>query len=84
VQGALPFCVAVPVIAMVTVALSPGSVPQVPPTAVTFAFVECGKVRGVPFTVVIATAGAPVSMMIVCAPVVPVLPPASVCETVTE
>jgi hypothetical protein len=42
-----------------------------------------GKVRGVPFTLVSVTAGAVVSMMIVCAPDVPVLPPLSVCVAVT-
>jgi hypothetical protein len=78
VHGALPFWVAAPVIAIDTLAVSPAAVPHVPPSAVTGAFVECGKVRGVPFTVVSATVGAVRSMTMFCAPLVPVLPAASV------
>jgi hypothetical protein len=40
-------------------------------------------VRGAPFTLVSVTTGAVVSMTIVCAPLVPVLPPVSVCVAVT-
>jgi hypothetical protein len=83
-HGAVPFCVAVPVMLTVTVALSPGNVPHAPPNEVTFTFVEYGKVRAAPFTLVTETVGAPVSMMTVCAPLEPELPAASPCVTVIE
>ena len=79
----MPFCVLAPVIATDTVALSPAAVPQAPPTVVTVALVEYGKVRTVPLTVVSVTTGAVVSTVIVWAPLVPVLPAASVCVAVT-
>ncbi len=42
-----------------------------------------GKVRAVPLTVVIATTGAAVLIVIVCAPLVPVFVAVSVCVAVT-
>jgi hypothetical protein len=82
-HGAVPFCVAGPVIEIATVALSPAPVEHAPPTDVTEAFVEKGNVRGVPLTVVIVTAGAVTSMTIDCPPLVPVFPALSVCVAVT-
>ena len=68
VQVAVPFCVLAPRIATDTVGVHPAAVVQVPPTVVTVAFVVNGKVRAVPLTVVMATTGAAVLMVIVCAP----------------
>ena len=82
VQAAVPFCVLAPRIATDTVGFTPAAVVQVPPTVVTVAFVVNGKVRAVPLTVVMATTGAAVLMVIVCAPLVPVLVAVSVCVAV--
>ena len=78
VQVAVPFCVLAPRIATDTVGLTPAAVVQVPPKVVTVVLVMNGKVRAVPLTVVIATIGAAVLMVIVCAPLVPVLVAVSV------
>jgi hypothetical protein len=83
VQLAVPFCVAAPVIATVTMLLSPAALPQVPATDVMDAFVEYGKVRALPLTLVTVTVGAVRSMMIDCAPLEPTLPAVSVCVAVT-
>ena len=56
---------------------SPATEPQVPPTEVTFAFVENGKVTVEPLTLVSVTTGAVVSIVIDLAPEVPLLPTAS-------
>jgi hypothetical protein len=71
------------VIATATVALSPGAVPQVPPTDVSGALVVYGNVRGAPFAFARLTAGATVSTLIVCGPLDPVFPTLSVCAAVT-
>src|SRR5215471_12836764 len=55
VHGAVPFCVAAPVIATDTFAASPDAVPHAPLTVVTAAFVVYGKVRTEPLTVVSVT-----------------------------
>src|SRR3954447_7900970 len=68
-HGAVPFCVAVPVIATDTVATSPAAIPQPPLTVVTDVFVTYGNERTVPFTVVRVRTGAVVSTVIAFAPV---------------
>ena len=83
-HGAVPFCVAVPVIATVTVTGSPAAVPHAPPTVVTLVFVVYGNGRRVPFTVVRVTTGAVVSTVIVLAPLVAVFAAASVWVAVSE
>src|SRR4051794_2495123 len=83
VQAAVPFCVLAPVIATDTVGFTPAAVVHVPPTVVTVAFVENGKVRAVPFTDVSVTVGAVVWIVMTCAPLVPVLVAVSVCVAVT-
>jgi hypothetical protein len=83
VHDAVPFWTAVPEIAIETLALSPAAVPHVPPRAVTGAFVEYGNVRGAPLTDVKLTLGAVRSMTIDWPPLVPLLPPMSVCVAVT-
>ena len=82
-QSALPFCVLAPVMATVTVALSPAAFVQVPPTLVTVVFVESGNVRALPFTVVNETVGATVSTEIAFAPLSPTLPAESDCVAST-
>src|SRR5262249_51496481 len=82
-HGAVPFSVPLPVTATATVAPSPASVPHAPPTVVPVTFSDSGKVRAVPLTFVSVTTGAVRSTLITWAPVVPVLPAASVCVTVT-
>jgi hypothetical protein len=84
VHGAVPFCVLVPLIATETVAASPIAAPHVPPKAVTVALLRYGKVRAVPFTDVSATCGSVLSTVMLCAPLVPVLPAVSDCVIVTE
>jgi hypothetical protein len=76
-QVAEPFCVAVPVIATLTVEASPEAVPHAPPTVVMLVLVVYGKLRIVPFTVVSVTTGAVASTLMVCAPLVPVFEAAS-------
>jgi hypothetical protein len=71
------------VIAIDTLVLSPTAVLQAPPSDVTGELVEYGKVRGAPLTDVRLTVGAVRSITIVRPPLVPVLPPASVCVAVT-
>ena len=83
VQVAVPFWVLAPRIATDTVGFTPAAVVQVPPTVVTVVFVMKGNVRAVPFTVVIATTGAAVLIVIDCAPLVPVFAAVSVCVAVT-
>jgi hypothetical protein len=83
VHGVVPLCTDGPAIEIATVALSPAAVPHVPPSAVTFAFVEYGNVRGVPLTLVAVTAGAAVSIVIVRGVLVPVLPSVSLWLAVT-
>ena len=80
---AVPFCVLAPAIAIETVGLTPAAVVHVPPSVVTVVLVMNGNVRAVPFTVVIATTGAAVLMVIDCAPLVPVFAAVSVCVAVT-
>ena len=77
-QVAVPFWVLAPAIAIDTVALTPAAVVQVPPRVVAVVFVMNGKVRAVPFTVVMATTGAAVLIVIACAPLVPVFAAVSV------
>ena len=69
--------------AIETVGLTPAAVVHVPPSVVTVVLVMNGNVRAVPFTVVIATTGAAVLMVIACAPLVPVFAAVSVCVAVT-
>ena len=83
-HGAVPFCVAVPVIATVTVAGSPAAVPHAPLTVVTVVFVVYGNERTVPLTVVSVTTGAVRSTVIVCAPLVALFVAASVWVAVIE
>src|SRR5262249_54338772 len=47
-HAVVPFCVAAPVIAILTVGLSPAEVPHAPPSDVTARLVEYGNVRAVP------------------------------------
>jgi hypothetical protein len=84
VQVAAPFCELAPVIDSETVAESPDAEPQVPPKEVTVALVRYGKVRAVPLTVVMLTAGAVLSMVMDFAPDVPVFFAASDWVAVTE
>jgi hypothetical protein len=83
VQVAVPFWVAAPPMLTDTVLASPAAVPQVPPTLETAWLLLKGNVRTVPFTRVTATLGAVVSIVMLCAPEVPVLPAVSPCVTVT-
>jgi hypothetical protein len=71
------------VIAMLTVPLSPEAMPHAPPKLVTIVLVLYGKLRTVPLTVVSVTTGAVASILIVCAPLVPVFAAASLCVAVT-
>jgi hypothetical protein len=84
VHAAEPLCVLVPVIDTETVAASPKAAPHVPPKAVTVALLRYGKVRAVPFTEVSTTTGSVLSTVMLCGPLVPVLPDVSDCVTVTE
>ena len=63
--------------------LTPAAVVHAPPTVVTVALVAYGKVRAVLFTEVSVTVGAAVWIVIVFAPLVPVLVAVSVCVAVT-
>src|SRR3954447_7426436 len=83
VQAAVPFCVLAPRIATDTVGFTPAAVVHVPPSVVTVELVGKGNVRTDPFTVVSATTGAAVLMVIDCAPLVPVFVAVSVCVAVT-
>ena len=83
-QAAVPLCVLAPVIDTETVVFTPAAVVQAPPTVVTVAFVEYGKVRAVPFTDVSVTTGALVWIVMVLAPLVPTLLAVSVCVAVTS
>ena len=83
-HGAVPFSVPAPVSAIATVPLSPARVPHAPPTVVTVTLIDSGNVRAVPLTFVSETTGSVRSTLIVCAPVVPVLPAVSVWVTVIE
>ena len=58
--------------------------PHAPPTVVAVTLIESGNVRAVPLTVVSVTTGSVRSTLIVLAPVVPVLPAASVCVAVID
>ena len=80
----MPFCVAVPVIATETVALSPMAAPHMPPRVVTTTLLEYGNVRTVPLTVVSVTTGVVLSTVSDRAPDVPVLPDVSLCVAVIE
>jgi hypothetical protein len=82
-HAAVPFWVAAPAMLTDTVLLSPAAVPQLPPTLVTAWLLLKGNVRTVPLTRVTATLGAVVSMVMLCAPEVPVLPAVSPCVAVT-
>src|SRR4051794_29231521 len=83
-HGAVPFCVAVPVIATDTVATSPAAVPHAPLTVATVVLVVYGNERTVPFTVVSVTNGAVVSTEIVFAPLFALFDAASVWVAVIE
>src|SRR5262245_54229929 len=84
VQLAVPFCVLAPEMETETVAASPIAAPHVPPKAVTVTLLRYGKVRAVPFTVVSAISGSVLSTVMLCAPLVPVLPAVSDWVTVAE
>jgi hypothetical protein len=83
VQVAAPFSVPAPVTDTLTVVLSPAAVPHAPPIEVTVALVRNGNVRATPFADVMLTTGAVLSTVMLCAPLVPVLPAVSDCVTVT-
>src|SRR3954454_16389394 len=83
VQAAVPFWVLAPEIAIDTVGFTPAAVVQGPPMAVAVVLVMNGKVRAVPLTVVSATTGAAVLMVIDCAPLVALLVAVSVWVAVT-
>ena len=78
VQGAVPLCALVPVTVRSTVAESPDAVPQVPPIVLMLDEVVNGNVWFTPLTCVMLTSGAVLSIVMLFAPDVPVLPAASV------
>src|SRR5262245_62738557 len=82
-QLAAPFSLPAPLTVTETIVLSPERTPHAPPTDVTTWLVRYGNVRTVPFTDVSETTGTVLSTVMLCAPLVPVLPAVSDCVAVT-
>ena len=82
VQNATPFSVPEPVTVTLTAVRSPFAAPQLPPTSVTVALIDRGKVLAPPLTVVRVMTGAVRSRLMVRA-LEPVFPAVSVCAAVT-